>query len=742
MRYTTGKIEECLQHEPPFCRVACPFQLDVREFVGKVERGLFNAAYRMYLNAVGFPGIVNALCPQPCQADCPRGILGGAIALRALEQAVLSQAKNLEPTAYNMPPKGKRIAVIGAGISGLAATLRLASKGYAVTVFEKTGQMGGHLHDLLPAHVLMADIERQFKHEQYELQLNTEILDLDGIEHDAVYVATGRCGTDFRLVQDPGGAFASNLPGVFLGGSLTGRNTMEAIADGLAVVTAIERYLKIGSMNQPVLKLGTRLQINLEPVLPVPLVQPAAGTGYTAGEAAAEARRCLKCACDACYKACDLMHYFKKFPKRIAEEIEITVTPGSLDGNATVATRLINTCLHCGLCKEVCPVEVDTGQLFLHSHRAMREKGAMPWAWHEFFLQDMAFANDAAGLARRPPGFDRASYLFYPGCQLGASDPQYVTGAYRLILDRQPDTGLLLGCCGAPAEWAGDEPLRREALERIRAHRTAMGQPVMLLACPTCLQMFQQYLPGIPVRLLYEFLQEREMRPPLFRERQTASVFDPCSSRSLPVSQTAIRQMAEAAGFQLTELPLSGNVAACCSWGGQGAVAHPPYAQSVVKSRITAGEHPYITYCANCRDIFASAGKPAWHILDILLELNGPERRPPTVSQRRVNRLAMKERLLTEFWGEAPGKEETGMNLIMSDALRQKISDERLLESDLANVIAYCEETGRKLWNRSAGTFSGHRLVGPLTCWVEYRLVPEGFELIRAYSHRMRIEEA
>jgi len=742
MDFTTGCIEACLQHEPPFCTAACPFGLDVKDFIGKVQRGGFQAAYKAYQNAVGFPGIVATLCPEPCQAVCPRSACGGAISMRLLEQAAIAHARNLEPASYNVPPKRKTVGIIGAGLSGLACTLRMATRGYEVTLFEKSGRIGGHLHDLLPTEAFLPEIERQLMHETYELKLDTEVRSLEELAFDAVYVATGAQGPDFGLVPDPGGAFASTRPGVFLGGSLAGRETMGALADGLRVSHALERFLKVGSMNQPTGAITTQLKLDPSRIPTVATVLPGDGKAFTQGEAIQEAKRCLLCACDACFRACDLMHAFRKFPKRIAEEIHLSVHPGTLDGNGTLATRLMSTCNQCGLCRSVCPEGIDTGELFLQGHRAMHAQGAMPWAWHEVFLRDMASANTEGGLARLPVGVAGSRYLFFPGCQLGASDPRYVSGSYRFLLEHWPDTALSLGCCGAPAEWAGNEDLRGEVMAKLRDDWEAFGQPTFVFACPTCRQMFDRHLPEIPGVFLYDLFLEHGSVPAL-PERRTASVFDPCASRGEPVLQRTIRTLAERAGLALEPLPRSGRLAQCCSYGGQVAVANPPYTRHVVQERITAGEHPYLAYCSNCRDIFAKAGKPAWHILDLLFGLNGPDRLPPTLTERRDRRLALRRGMLEEFWNERLAPEAAPMDLMISPELRQKLSDGYLLETDVAAVVEHCERTGRKVVDPSRGSFHGHLLIGQMTYWAEYRPAPGGgFELLNAYGHRMAIEEA
>jgi Fe-S oxidoreductase len=743
MKPATGSIESCLQNEPAFCTAACPFHLDVRDLIEKIERKSFNTAYRTYLNAVGFPGIVSALCGEPCKGVCPRKDAGGAISLRLLEKAVIDNARNLDPYSYNVPPKDKRVAVIGAGISGLACALRLASRKYSVTVFERTGRIGGHLSGLLPAEAYLSDIERQFMHETYELCLDTDIKRLDDLRFDAIYVATGAGGAKFGLSANPAGAFASSRAGIFLGGSLMGAGTMQAIADGLRVSTAMERYIKTSGMNQPHERTGTELQIDLSRSDPVATVLPSNQQSFSPEEAVAEAGRCLKCSCDACIRSCALMEYFRKYPKRIAEEVASTVQPGSLDGNATIATRLISTCSHCGLCQKVCPKGIDVGDLLLRGHRAMREKGAMPWAFHDFYLRDMAFANSEAGLFRLPSGHAKSRYLFFPGCQLGASDPRYITESYRFLLKSLPDTALALACCSAPAEWAGDEGIRDRANAVIRDKWREFGKPVAVFACPTCKQMFQKHLPEIDGVFLYDLLLERQINIPHAFSGEKAAVFDPCASREEPKVRQTIRRLAQRAGFDLRPLPMEGEYAQCCSWGGQVAVAHPSYAKHVVKQRTAQSQDPYIAYCSNCRDLFAADGKPVWHILDILFGLSGPNRMPPTVTARRMNRIALKRRLLEEYWEEEQEVKTNPIKISLTPELRQKLSDDLILESDIVKVIEHCENSGKKIVDPKSGSLSGHLKIGNMTFWAEYKKKADGpFELINAYAHRMSIEEA
>jgi len=735
MAYSNELVAECMQDEPAFCTAVCPFNIDVRDFIAKIQQGRFNAAYKSYQNAVGFPGIVAALCNEPCGEACILKGCGGAISVRMLEKAAIDFARNTDPDQYNIPAKDKKVAIIGGGISGLACALRLASKNYNVSVFERTGRTGGHLNELMEPELVRVEIEKQFRYENFSLVSNCEVKSLDDLEFDSAFIATGKEGYSF--------GYGSARDGVFVGGSITGADTMHAIAQGLNASTAIENYLKTGKTAEVPIAGGTKLTkdaVRLKETIPV---VPFNGRSFSKEEAIEEARRCIKCNCDACVYYSPLLNYFQKFPRRITEEVEVTIHPGTLDGAGTVATRLISTCNHCGLCKEVCPKDIDTGEFLLRSHRAMREKGAMPWAFHEYYLRDMEFSDGEAFVLKPPPGGRKSKFMFFPGCQLGASDPWYVMSSYKFLIENYPETALMAGCCGAPAEWAGDVEMHSRAVEKIKSSWIKLGKPVVLMACPTCRQMFREYLPELECRFIYEMIAEKGFEPSGSFTGITASIFDPCASRHEPDLQKTIRELATKAGFKLEALPMEGKMAECCSFGGQVAIAHPPYAENMTDKVVNRSSNPYIAYCSNCRDIFVSAGKQTWHILDIVFGPSPGKKSEPTITERRSNRLLLKEKILKEFWKEDISMKEPTNKMHVKPDLREKLNRAMILETDMLAVIEHCESTGSKIFDPAKGSFFGHLQIGNMTYWVEYRIdAASGYELINGYCHRMKIEES
>ena len=79
----------------------------------------------------------------------------------------------------------------------------------------------------------------------------------------------------------------------------------------------------------------------------------------------------------------------------------------------------------------------------------------------------------------------------------------------------------------------------------------------------------------------------------------------------------------------------------------------------------------------------------------------------------------------------------------MSDELKAKPDQKRIFEQDIAEVIAFCQKSGRTVSNEETGTLTGYQTIGHTTCWVEYRVLDakqNKFEIVNAYTHRVQIE--
>lgn len=137
--------EKCLANEPAFCTAACPFALDMREFMEKTARGSMRGAYRLYANTVAFPDIVARFCDRPCEKVCLRDKVDKPVQIGKIEESVCALSPNKTPNNYFMPHKPEKIVIIGAGLSGLGCALKACWQKYDVTIYEATDRIGGEL---------------------------------------------------------------------------------------------------------------------------------------------------------------------------------------------------------------------------------------------------------------------------------------------------------------------------------------------------------------------------------------------------------------------------------------------------------------------------------------------------------------------------------------------------------------------------------------------------------------------
>ena len=418
MEDATSHVARCFNGEPASCSFACPFSLDIRSFNEKAVKGRWLPAYKLLRNAVVFPSVVAALCPQPCREHCQRTQLGDEpLAMSDLEEACIKYTKNKKAEMFTIPPKTQKIAVVGAGPAGLSCALGLAQKKYAVTVFEKEASWGGSLRNHPRFPEFDEDFRLQFAGAEAEFRFGAELKDPDALsDYDAVYVATGKDGDDFGLLGSwNSGLLSTSSPGIFLGGELTGVSLMDAIAQGRTASRLIESFLLSGAVSATAApdrtSCGRYLRHDGEEKKPV---VPKTGDVYTEEEAKAEAGRCFLCDCDACEASCEMLRWFRKKPHKIGLEVFTDSIATSTVSPKTV-TREVYSCNICGKCKSVCPVDVDIGALLQYSRADRVEQDKKIPALHDFWLRDMAWsATEAAYAAARPPGRKSAAWPSFP----------------------------------------------------------------------------------------------------------------------------------------------------------------------------------------------------------------------------------------------------------------------------------------------------------------------------------------
>jgi len=757
----------CIQEELPECTAACPLHVDARAFVVRLREGRWQAALDILRKTMPLPGILGRICDAPCEARCKRGAAGGAIRIGALERFCVSRPDAPPQRLTALPARPRKIAVVGGGLSGLTAAWDLQRKGYRVTVIEPGPEAGASLlarhPGRLTAEVVATEIAILVRlGVRFTTGANPADLgfqDRCRNEYDALYIARDALpdglwpgtGAPGGLPQIPLPPEAAGHPAVFAAGrpAAAPDSPVGIAAEGRWAATSMDRLLQGVSLTAGRDREGpqpTRLTTSLRGVADAPPASMAdSRAGFAEDEALAEAGRCLDCQCLECVKVCPYLERFGAYPRRYAREI---YNNASIVMGPRTANRLINSCSLCGLCEAVCPEDFAMQDLCLQARRDMVARGKMPPSAHEFALQDMAFSlGEGFRLARHAPGQAASRYALFPGCQLGASSPESIAPLYAHLRAHLPGgVGLLLACCGAPARWAGREAGYAAARESLGRDWEALGRPTLITACSTCHGLFREPDAGFPSRSLWEVLEETGLPPhPAPLPPQPLVLHDPCTTRHAPEVQAAVRRLLARRGVDVEELPLTGALTECCGFGGLMGNANPELAQTVVSRRAAASPRDYLAYCAMCRDRFAGAGKPAYHLLDLLLPA-GPgaaalPRPRPGWSRRRENRRRLKRDLLRDLWGEAPAADAAHrrLRLAIPPEVRARLDRDRILEEDLQQAIQQAESTGEVFRHPGSGRRKAASRPGEVTFWVEYTPEGDGYAIHNAYAHRMEV---
>lgn len=183
------------------CQNACPVNTPASSYIERIQEGDYDGALSLNYMANLFPHILGRVCTHPCESACRRGKIDEPVAICSLKRVAADFADNKSPKNVLIAKKtGKRVAIIGAGPSGLAAGNDLAVLGHSVTIFEALPMAGGMLSVGIPPYRLpwnkIEDATNWIEELGIEIKLNSPInsseeFDKLADEYDAVYIAAG-----------------------------------------------------------------------------------------------------------------------------------------------------------------------------------------------------------------------------------------------------------------------------------------------------------------------------------------------------------------------------------------------------------------------------------------------------------------------------------------------------------------------------------------------------------------------
>jgi len=187
------------------CQHTCPVGINVPKYVAHIAAGEYLEAINTIRERNPFPAICGRICHHPCERRCRRGELDESVDIRSLKRFAADwyydHAEKLPEPEPFLQTQNQKVAVVGAGPTGLSCAYFLAQMGYPVTVFEALPLGGGMLSVAipefrLPNEVIQSEIDYISKC-GVEIQYNSPITtsftidDLKRDGHEAIFIAAG-----------------------------------------------------------------------------------------------------------------------------------------------------------------------------------------------------------------------------------------------------------------------------------------------------------------------------------------------------------------------------------------------------------------------------------------------------------------------------------------------------------------------------------------------------------------------
>jgi len=252
------------QDESAPCIAACPGGVKPYGYVSLVRNGQYEEAMHLHLEDAPIPGSLGRACYAPCQGECTRGSVDGAVDMRRIKRFFAEEyyTKHPEAPAVTLKvPTGKRVAIVGSGPAGLTAAYFLALKGHNVTIFEAAPEPGGMLKLTIPEYRLPKEVvDRDILNITslgVEIVCNHRVSNLKELKEqgfDGVFVSVGTHETSKLMIEgaELGGVLSclDFLQQANIGErtNLTGKRVM-VIGGGNTAIDAARTALRLGAAN-------------------------------------------------------------------------------------------------------------------------------------------------------------------------------------------------------------------------------------------------------------------------------------------------------------------------------------------------------------------------------------------------------------------------------------------------------------------------------------------------------------
>jgi formate dehydrogenase beta subunit len=258
------------------CMEACPAHQDAPGYIELINNRRYEEALALIRQTNCLPGTMGRACFAFCEENCTRADIDKPVSIRALKRvpADYEVANALEPEAKAKKAGGDKVAVIGAGPAGLAASYNLALNGYRVTIYDEQPSVGGMAWVGIPAFRLPRNVLGRevdiIKKLGIEIKLNTRVgrdITLEQLLKQgfkAVFIATGaHAGRELGIEVEGGGVVdgVEFLRDVNMGQKVAVKKRVIIVGGGNVAVDCARTCLRLGFKEVTILYRRSRAEM-------------------------------------------------------------------------------------------------------------------------------------------------------------------------------------------------------------------------------------------------------------------------------------------------------------------------------------------------------------------------------------------------------------------------------------------------------------------------------------------------
>lgn len=325
-----------------------------------------------------------------------------------------------------------------------------------------------------------------------------------------------------------------------------------------------------------------------------------------------ENKRCIDC--KKCYKACPMMDKYGESPKAIMEGI---TTDKKID------KAMAYSCMLCGLCKKVCPKDIDLGDVFYKSRKDIFSAG-------ENNLKDLGYKsvkfhqqNSFSSVFSYSSIKKDHKTVFMPGCSLASYSDKIVVDTFKYLKNQIEDISIIYECCAKPTMIMGDTEKFKKYYSKLEEVLSSNDIDEVIVACPNCYKVVKENSPDVKVRYIWSIINESglpiELEGYYANLEQRFTLHDPCPTRYNCDVHDDVREILNSLGLKIDEFKNNRENTECCGSGGMTRVTSNEISIEQTKKRAEETENDtVISYCESCCESMMLAGKSTLHVLDFM----------------------------------------------------------------------------------------------------------------------------